>query len=204
IRRSGRRPKKEVVVEPDNDDKYIDVNDELSDDDLSLHGGIQFICGGDLGEISGHGCLGFRVFLPVDNEGHRFLLAFGLKYGVVIVFDQKKKDKIVFLLVDNEGHRFLLSFDLKYGAVILFDQKKEKIVKKCTLKKRSKIGNSTVAKMLHADFGRYLYGLNHIKSGNMIKAELEIREYAWQTATVRPYACFFNENHGNIHGEGNS
>ncbi|GKA95628.1 hypothetical protein Tco_0817723 [Tanacetum coccineum] len=31
---SGRRPEKEVVVEPDNDDKYIDNNDELSDDDF--------------------------------------------------------------------------------------------------------------------------------------------------------------------------
>ncbi|GJV85407.1 hypothetical protein Tco_1525305 [Tanacetum coccineum] len=35
------------------------------------------------------------VFLPVDNEGHRFLLAFDLKYGAVMVFDQKKKDKSV-------------------------------------------------------------------------------------------------------------
>ncbi|GJR13688.1 hypothetical protein Tco_0796340 [Tanacetum coccineum] len=34
VRRSGRRPEKEVVVEPDNDDKYIDNNDELSDDDF--------------------------------------------------------------------------------------------------------------------------------------------------------------------------
>nr|GEX51041.1 hypothetical protein [Tanacetum cinerariifolium] len=35
------------------------------------------------------------VFLPVDNEGHRFLLTFNLKYGAVTVFDQKKKDKIL-------------------------------------------------------------------------------------------------------------
>nr|GEW77472.1 major facilitator superfamily domain, general substrate transporter [Tanacetum cinerariifolium] len=35
------------------------------------------------------------VFLPVDNEGHRFLLTFDLKYGAVTMFDQKKKDKIV-------------------------------------------------------------------------------------------------------------
>nr|GEV50939.1 hypothetical protein [Tanacetum cinerariifolium] len=35
------------------------------------------------------------VFLPVDNEGHRFLLTFDLKYGVVTLFDQKKKDKIL-------------------------------------------------------------------------------------------------------------
>ncbi|GJU37285.1 hypothetical protein Tco_1185639 [Tanacetum coccineum] len=34
VRRSGRRPGKEVVVETDNDDKYIDVNDEPSDDDF--------------------------------------------------------------------------------------------------------------------------------------------------------------------------
>nr|GFC80089.1 hypothetical protein [Tanacetum cinerariifolium] len=32
--RSGRRPGKEVVVEPDNNEKYVDVNDELSDDDF--------------------------------------------------------------------------------------------------------------------------------------------------------------------------
>ncbi|GKC71829.1 hypothetical protein Tco_1117712 [Tanacetum coccineum] len=38
---------------------------------------------------------------------------------------------------------------------------------------------------LHADFGRYLYGLDHIKSGNIINAELEIGEYAWQTATEK-------------------
>nr|GEX72467.1 hypothetical protein [Tanacetum cinerariifolium] len=35
------------------------------------------------------------VFLPVDNEGHRFLLTFNLKYGDVTVFDQKKKDKLL-------------------------------------------------------------------------------------------------------------
>ncbi|GJW20622.1 hypothetical protein Tco_0031244 [Tanacetum coccineum] len=33
-RRSGRRHGKEVVVEPDNNDKYIDVNNETSDDDF--------------------------------------------------------------------------------------------------------------------------------------------------------------------------
>nr|GEY66199.1 hypothetical protein [Tanacetum cinerariifolium] len=32
--RSGRRPEKKVVVEPDNNEKYVDVNDELSDDDF--------------------------------------------------------------------------------------------------------------------------------------------------------------------------
>nr|GFB45460.1 major facilitator superfamily domain, general substrate transporter [Tanacetum cinerariifolium] len=34
VRTSGRRPEKEVVVEPDNDDKYIDVKDKLSNDDF--------------------------------------------------------------------------------------------------------------------------------------------------------------------------
>nr|GFC01984.1 hypothetical protein [Tanacetum cinerariifolium] len=34
VRRSGRRHGKEVVVEPDNEDKYIDVNDESSNDDF--------------------------------------------------------------------------------------------------------------------------------------------------------------------------
>nr|GFC57418.1 hypothetical protein [Tanacetum cinerariifolium] len=53
------------------------------------------------------------------------------------------------------------------------------------------IGNSIVAEMLHADIGRYLYGLDHMKSRNMITAELEIAEYVWQTATVRPYAAVF-------------
>nr|GEY47137.1 hypothetical protein [Tanacetum cinerariifolium] len=37
--RSGRRAEKEVVVEPDNDDKTIDVNDEPSDDDFVHMGG---------------------------------------------------------------------------------------------------------------------------------------------------------------------
>ncbi|GJT65610.1 hypothetical protein Tco_1017090 [Tanacetum coccineum] len=76
-----------------------------------------------------------------------------------------------------------------YGAVTMFDQKKkDKILKKSKLRKGAKIGNSIVAEMLHADFGRYLYGLDHIKSRNIITAELEIGEYDWQTATVRPYA----------------
>ncbi|GKD48305.1 hypothetical protein Tco_1277281, partial [Tanacetum coccineum] len=35
------------------------------------------------------------VFLPVDNEGHRFVLTFDLKYGAVTMFDQNKKDKII-------------------------------------------------------------------------------------------------------------
>ncbi|GKA47371.1 hypothetical protein Tco_0740254 [Tanacetum coccineum] len=38
------------------------------------------------------------------------------------------------------------------------------------------------------NFGRYLYELNHIKAGNDIKAELDIGELKWQTATVRSYA----------------
>nr|GFA28481.1 hypothetical protein [Tanacetum cinerariifolium] len=33
------------------------------------------------------------VFLPVDNEGHRFLVTFDLKYREVTLFDQKKKEK---------------------------------------------------------------------------------------------------------------
>nr|GEZ45719.1 hypothetical protein [Tanacetum cinerariifolium] len=33
------------------------------------------------------------VFLPVDNEGHRFLVTFDLKYGEMTLFDQKKKEK---------------------------------------------------------------------------------------------------------------
>ncbi|GJT10581.1 hypothetical protein Tco_0857623, partial [Tanacetum coccineum] len=39
LRSSGRRLGKEVVVEPVNDDKYIDVNDEASDDDFVDMGG---------------------------------------------------------------------------------------------------------------------------------------------------------------------
>nr|GFB84900.1 hypothetical protein [Tanacetum cinerariifolium] len=31
---SGKRPGKEVVVERDNNENYVDVNDELSDDDF--------------------------------------------------------------------------------------------------------------------------------------------------------------------------
>nr|GEY34467.1 hypothetical protein [Tanacetum cinerariifolium] len=86
----------------------------------------------------------------------------------------------------------LSSEESKYGAVTMFDQKKkDKIVKIKKQKKGAKIGNIIVAKMLHADFGRYLYGLDHIKSRNMITAELEIGEYDWQTAMVRPYAAIF-------------
>nr|GEV11840.1 hypothetical protein [Tanacetum cinerariifolium] len=44
---------------------------------------------------------------------------------------------------------------------------------------------------VHADFGRYLYGLDHMKSRNMITAELKIGEYDRQTATFRPYAAVF-------------
>nr|GEZ91587.1 alternative oxidase 1 [Tanacetum cinerariifolium] len=102
-----------------------------------------------------------------------------------------KKIDLVFLPVDNKGHRFLLTFDLKNGAVTMFDQKKDKIVKKKKHKKGAKIGNSIVAKMLHADFGRYLYGLDHMKSRNMITTELEIGKYDRKTATVRPYAAVF-------------
>ncbi|GJV84838.1 hypothetical protein Tco_1524736 [Tanacetum coccineum] len=88
---------------------------------------------------------------------------------------------VVFLPIDNEGHRFLLSFDLKYEAVTMFDQKKDKILKKSKLRKGAKIGNNIVAEML-INFGRYLYGLDHIKSRNIITPELEIVEYDWQTA----------------------
>nr|GEW61507.1 hypothetical protein [Tanacetum cinerariifolium] len=72
----------------------------------------------------------------------------------------------------------------------------DKILKKSKVKKGAKISNSIVAKMLHADFGRYVYGLDHIKSRNMITAELEIGEYDWQTATVRPYAGTSEGAHG--------
>ncbi|GJU46612.1 hypothetical protein Tco_1203878, partial [Tanacetum coccineum] len=53
-RRSGRRPGKEVVVEPDNDDKYIDVNDEPSDDDFVDLGRNSAYASG---KKSLHGCL---------------------------------------------------------------------------------------------------------------------------------------------------
>nr|GEY07336.1 hypothetical protein [Tanacetum cinerariifolium] len=46
------------------------------------------------------------------------------------------------------------------------------------------------------DFGRHLYGLDHMKSRNMITAELEIGEYDWQTAMVRPYAGTSEGAHG--------
>ncbi|GKE71014.1 hypothetical protein Tco_1529086, partial [Tanacetum coccineum] len=38
--RSGRRDEKEVAMEPDNNSKSIDVNDEPSDDDFVDTGGI--------------------------------------------------------------------------------------------------------------------------------------------------------------------
>ncbi|GKB02672.1 hypothetical protein Tco_0830761 [Tanacetum coccineum] len=103
-----------------------------------------------------------------------------------------KKIDLVFLPVDNEGHRFLLTFDLKYGAVTLFDQKKkDKIIKKSNFKNGSKISNIIVVEMLHAYFGRYVYGLDHIKSRNIITAELEFGEYDWKTTTIQPYASVF-------------
>ncbi|GJU80960.1 hypothetical protein Tco_1283325 [Tanacetum coccineum] len=43
--RSRRRPGKEKVVEPDNDDKYIDVNDEPSDDDFVDIGSSSYASG---------------------------------------------------------------------------------------------------------------------------------------------------------------
>ncbi|GJX20685.1 hypothetical protein Tco_0223362 [Tanacetum coccineum] len=45
FRRSGRRPGKEEVVEPDNDEKYIDVNDEPSDDDFVDIGSSSYASG---------------------------------------------------------------------------------------------------------------------------------------------------------------
>ncbi|GKB38193.1 hypothetical protein Tco_0883135, partial [Tanacetum coccineum] len=142
----------------------------------------------------------FRLFLPtfvVDkdsfsqtrNDDGRFEIVAQHVESVTRAtseLNKLKKIDLVFLSVDNEGHRFLLTFDLKYGAVTMFDQKK----------KGAKIGNSIVAEMLHADFGRYLYGLDHIKSRNIITTELEIGEYDWKTATVRPYAGTSEGAHG--------
>ncbi|GJT66431.1 alternative oxidase 1 [Tanacetum coccineum] len=145
----------------------------------------------------------FRLFLPtfvVDKDSfsqirnHDGRFEIGAQHVESVIratseLNKLKKIDLVFLPVDNEGHRFLLTFDLKYGAVTMFDQKKkDKIIKKSKIRKGAKIANSIVAEMLHADFGRYLYGLDHIKARNIIIAELEIGEYEWQTATLRPYA----------------
>ncbi|GJX70661.1 hypothetical protein Tco_0307832 [Tanacetum coccineum] len=109
-----------------------------------------------------------------------------------------KKIDLVFLSVDNEGHRFLLTFDLKYGAVTVFDQKKkDKILKKANLRKEPRLAT-------HADFGRYLYGLDHIKSRNMITDELEIGGMIGKRPRSDRMQVFFNANNGNIHGEGNA
>ncbi|GKC13816.1 hypothetical protein Tco_1010598 [Tanacetum coccineum] len=146
----------------------------------------------------------FRLFLPtfvvdkdsfsqIRNHDGRFEIGAQHVESVIRATSELNKLKIdlVFLPVDNEGHRFVLTFDLKYGAVTMFDQKKkDKILKKSRIRKGAKIANSIVAEMLHADFGRYLYGLDHIKARNIIIAELEIGEYEWQTATLRPYAGF--------------
>ncbi|GKB72735.1 hypothetical protein Tco_0934147 [Tanacetum coccineum] len=141
--------------------------------------------------------LPFRLFLPtfvldkdsfseLSNDDGRFNIVVRHVEPVTRTSSELKKLKkidLVFLPVDNEGHRFLLAFDLKYGAVMVFDQKKkDKSVKRSKLKKGTKIGKSIVAEMLRADFGKYIHGLDHIKAANMIKAELEIGEYEWQTA----------------------
>lgn len=34
-----------------------------------------------------------QVFLPIDNDGHQFLMAFDIKYGGVILFDQNNNPK---------------------------------------------------------------------------------------------------------------
>ena len=34
-----------------------------------------------------------QVFLPIDNDGHQFLMVFDIKYVSVMMFDQKKYDK---------------------------------------------------------------------------------------------------------------
>ena len=34
-----------------------------------------------------------QVFLPVDNDGHQFLMVFDIKYVSVMMFDQKKNYK---------------------------------------------------------------------------------------------------------------
>ncbi|GKC00259.1 hypothetical protein Tco_0986395 [Tanacetum coccineum] len=153
----------------------------------------------------------FRLFLPTfvvekdsfcqtRNDDGRFEMVAQHVESVpraTSELNKLKKINLVFLPVDNEGHRSLLTFDLKYGAVTMFDQKKkDKILKKSKLRKGAKIGTSIVVEMLHADFGRYLYGLDHIKSRNIITAELEIGEYDWQTATVRPYAGTSEGAHG--------
>ncbi|GJZ74425.1 hypothetical protein Tco_0638571 [Tanacetum coccineum] len=145
----------------------------------------------------------FRLFLPtfvVDKDSfsqirnHDGRFEIGAQHVESVIratseLNKLKKIDLVFLPVDNEGHRFVLTFDLKYGAVTMFDQKKkDKILKKSRIRKGAKIANNIVAEMLHADFGRYLYGLDHIKARNIIIAELEIGEYEWQTATLRPYA----------------
>lgn len=42
--------------------------------------------------------------------------------------------------------------------------------------------------MQHADFGRYLFDLNHTKAGYIVRAELEIGEFEGQSARVKDYA----------------
>ncbi|GJS34559.1 hypothetical protein Tco_0532941 [Tanacetum coccineum] len=64
-RRSGRRHGKEVVVEPDNDDKYIDVNNETSGDDFV-----------DLGRNSAYGSGKKSLHGYLDND----LICDGIHY----------------------------------------------------------------------------------------------------------------------------
>ena len=43
----------------------------------------------------------------------------------------------------------------------------------------------------HNDFGCCLFGLKHIKSGNIVKAKLEIAAFEGQTVAVKEYAGIF-------------
>ncbi|GKC32463.1 hypothetical protein Tco_1039757, partial [Tanacetum coccineum] len=266
LRTCGRRPGKEVIFEQDNDDKYIDVNDEPSDDDFVDMGRNSVYASGlrrsrrnkdkevyeadhvktvassrKEFDVTMNGTIAYTKlllnynhidkdsFIELSNDDRRFkrvVQHVESITGTSSELNKLKKVDLVFLPVDNEGHRFLLAFDLKYGAVMVFDQKKkDKSVKRSKLKKGTKIGKSIVAEMLlieqgtkigksivaemllikftcqmpnhqildpirRADFGKYIHGLDHIKAANMIKAELENGEYEWQTATIRPYAVF--------------
>nr|GEU54206.1 hypothetical protein [Tanacetum cinerariifolium] len=66
LRKSGRRPGKEVIVEQDNDNKYIDVNDETSDDDF-MDMGRNSMYASDLRKNGRRP--GKEVIVKQDNDG---------------------------------------------------------------------------------------------------------------------------------------
>lgn len=122
-----------------------------------------------------------QVFLPINNDGHQLLLVFYLKYGSMIMFDQNKKPNtkkrgmitsvtVAEMLVNTISMttvKFKLLVEIKWICTGYCD------------------ANHKNEFVQHNDFGRCLFGLKHIKSGNIVKAKLEIAAFEGQTVAVK-------------------